>query len=400
MQTYGRILDASGETLDRVLLTWFPGPSSFTGEDTVEIACHGGVVVTRKVLDRLLEAGAEPAAPGEFSQRAFFNGKIDLTQAEAIMDLITARTGLAARAAQEQLGGTLGSRVESLKESGISVLAHIEAYIDFPDEDIDPDSSEALLAKLDGMIRSVERLLATADQGRILREGLHTVICGAPNAGKSSLLNLLLGFDRAIVNETAGTTRDTIEEIVNLKGIPLRLVDTAGLRDGGGDIEKEGIERTRQQIERAELILHVIDANSPRIVDASVELPPGRRVVTIFNKSDLPEHSDWSDTPGLRLSCHADDASEAVSEQLYREITESGGVDTANLVSINARHQHCLAKARDDLRKARENLEAGISPEFVAMDLRAALDAVGEIVGKTDVEEILGEIFSSFCIGK
>lgn len=237
-QIYGRIIGQSQETVDRVLLTWFPGPASFTGEDTVEIACHGGVVVTGKVVDLLVENGAVPASPGEFSQRAFFNGKIDLTQAEAIMDLITARTGLAARAAQEQLGGSLGMRIEELKESAIGILAHVEAYIDFPDEDIDPDSTAAMSTKLASMISSIELLLATADQGRILREGLHTVICGAPNAGKSSLLNLLLGFDRAIVNESAGTTRDTIEEVVNLQGIPLRLVDTAGLRDGGGEIER------------------------------------------------------------------------------------------------------------------------------------------------------------------
>ncbi len=397
---YGKIEGVGGETIDRVLLTWFPGPASFTGEDTVEIACHGGVVVTGRVLERLMENGAEPAAPGEFSQRAFFNGKIDLTQAEAIMDLITARTGLAARAAQEQLGGRLGGRIEKLKELLIGLLAHVEAYIDFPDEDIDPDSTESMLSKLDGMISSVEHLLATADQGRILREGMHTVICGAPNAGKSSLLNLLLGFERAIVNETAGTTRDTIEEVVNLKGIPLRLVDTAGLREGEGEIEREGIDRSKRQIERAELILLVIDANASRDELDHIDLPSDRCVVRIFNKSDLPEHPDWTGEKGLRLSCLSGDSLGTISDHLYEAVTESVGVDSANLVSINARHQHWLSKALESLRQAGGNLKEGISPEFVAMDLRGALDSVGEIIGKTEVEEILGEIFSSFCIGK
>lgn len=399
-QIYGKILGAGGETIDRVLLTWFPGPASFTGEDTVEIACHGGVVVTGKVLDRLLENGAEPAAPGEYSQRAFFNGKIDLTQAEAIMDLITARTGLAARAAQEQLGGRLGDRIAILKESLIGLLAHVEAYIDFPDEDIDPDSTEGMLSKLDTMISSVEHLLATSDQGRILREGMHTVICGAPNAGKSSLLNLLLGFERAIVNETAGTTRDTIEEIVNLKGIPLRLVDTAGLRDGEGEIEREGIDRSRRQIERAELIILVIDSSASSEELGRIDLPSDRCVVRIFNKSDLPEHPDWTGAEGLRVSCLSAGALEVVTDHLYRAVTESVGVDTANLVSINARHKHCLSMALESLQQARDNLQGAISPEFIAMDLRGALDSIGDVIGKTDVEEILGEIFSSFCIGK
>jgi len=399
-QIYGRIVGPKQETIDRVLLTWFPGPASFTGEDTVEIACHGGVIVTGKVVDLLVDSGAVPAAPGEFSQRAFFNGKIDLTQAEAIMDLITARTGLAARAAQEQLGGSLGTQIEALKGAAIGLLAHVEAYIDFPDEDIDPDSTDGMATKLASMVSSVESLLATADQGRILREGLHTVICGAPNAGKSSLLNLLLGFDRAIVNESAGTTRDTIEEVVNLKGLPLRLVDTAGLRDGGGEIEREGIDRSKRQIDLAELIILVIDGNEPRGLIEGIELPEGRRVVRIFNKSDLPEHPDWASESGLRTSCLAVESAEAVSQFIYREVTDGGGIDTANLVSINARHQHCLSKALDYLRQARSNLMDGISPEYVAMDLRGALDAIGEIVGKTDVEEILGEIFSSFCIGK
>lgn len=386
--------------MDHVLLTWFPSPHSFTGDETVEIACHGGVLVTGNVLDTLFRNGAEPADPGEFSQRAFFNGKIDLTQAEAIMDLISARTGLAAKAAQEQLEGRLGRELEEIRQSLIGLVAHIEAYIDFPDEDIDPDSQERLLSRLDLVIAKVERLLATADQGRILREGIHTVICGPPNAGKSSLLNLLLGFDRAIVNAAAGTTRDTIEEVINLKGIPLRLVDTAGLREGNESVEQQGIERSRHQILHAELIVLVIDANAPRDEMASIDLPETTRLIRLFNKSDLPEHPDWKDEPGLRISCLSNDGASAVSDYLYGELVRGGSIDTANLVAINVRHQHCLTHALAELENARAKLSGAESPEFVSMDLRAALDSVGNVIGKTDVEEILSEIFSSFCIGK
>ncbi|MDF1823726.1 MAG: tRNA uridine-5-carboxymethylaminomethyl(34) synthesis GTPase MnmE [Verrucomicrobiales bacterium] len=396
-QHFGKIQDHDGEVIDEVLLTYFPGPASFTGEDTVEIACHGGVVVTRKVMEALLNAGAVPAEAGEFSQRAFFNGRLDLTQAEAIMDLISAQTNLAAKAAQEQLSGRLGTNLEAIRQDIIGLLAHLEAYIDFPDEDIDPDSSELLLARLRGIMNEVKQLLATADQGKILREGLRTVICGAPNAGKSSLLNLLLGFDRAIVTDQAGTTRDTIEETLNLNGIPIRLIDTAGIRDGATAIEQEGIERSREQVERAELILWVIDSHA---ASASIEFPEGSRVVKLLNKSDLSRHPDWDGVEGLEFCCFSPSAEEQVRDYLYGTLVNDGMISTSNLTSINTRHQHCLKRAADCFEIAERNLLAGESPEFVAMDLREGLSAVGDVIGKTDVEEILGEIFSSFCIGK
>jgi len=401
MQHFGRIVEAEGTVVDEVLLTWFPAPRSFTGEDVVEIACHGGVLVTRRVLDVLLAAGAEPARPGEFSERAFLNGRLDLTQAEAIMDLISAQTDLAAKAAREQLQGRLGAELERIRQELLALIAHVEAYIDFPDEDIDPDSMESMLERLDGAIASVDGLLATADQGRILREGLRTVICGAPNAGKSSLLNVLMGFDRAIVNETAGTTRDTIEEVINLEGIPVRLVDTAGIRKGGESIEREGIERSRAQVANAELILLVIDASAGAEQLDSLDLPEGARVVRLLNKSDLETHPDWRDTEeGVSVSCLAPDAAATLRDHLYQRIVSGGTFDTANPVAINARHRHCLLTGRESLETARRHLAEGESVEFVSVDLRVGLDALGEVIGKTDVEEILGEIFSTFCIGK
>tara|TARA_R110000850_G_scaffold10259_19_gene36873 strand:- start:4224 stop:5567 length:1344 start_codon:yes stop_codon:yes gene_type:complete len=399
-QHFGRIADSEGEKIDEVLLCYFPAPNSFTGEDVVELACHGGVVVTKQVLSAVLAAGAQPAEAGEFSQRAFFNGRIDLTQAEAIMDLISAQTELAAKAAQGQLEGKLGQEIQGIRAELIEVTAHVEAYIDFPEEDISPDSSQSILAKVDGILARIDGLLSTADQGRILREGLKTVICGAPNAGKSSLLNLLLGFDRAIVNDVAGTTRDTIEEVINLNGIPLRLIDTAGIRDGEGAVEKEGIKRSRDQMDTAELILLIIDASSDSAALDPIVIPESARVVRILNKSDLPQHSDWDEFDGFPISCHDSKSADLIRDYLYETLVKTGSVSTASQTAINTRHQHCLKQSRGSLERAKECLARGESPEFVSMDLRAALDSVGEVIGVTDVEEILGEIFSTFCIGK
>jgi len=400
LQQFGRILDIDGSTIDEVLLTAFSGPRSFTGEDVVEIACHGGVIVTRRVLDALFRAGAVPASPGEFTERAFLNGKMDLTQAEAIMDIISARTDLALKAAGEQLSGRLGREIEAIRRDLIELLAHVEAYIDFPEEDIDPDSTAGLLGRMDSVGRRVESLLATADQGRILREGIRTVICGAPNAGKSSLLNRLLGYERAIVNEAAGTTRDTIEELINLQGLPLRLIDTAGLRDVDEAVEREGIERSRAQIADAELILHVIDSSRSAQEVENLEIPQRAKLFRILNKSDLPIHSDWVGGEGFPVSCLDETSVETLRRQIYDRIVEGTPLSSANLVAINARHQFCLSRAMEDIGKSRITLAEGNSLEFVAMDLRSALDAVGEVIGRTDIEDILGEIFSRFCIGK
>src|SRR5215510_4014600 len=291
---FGQIHDGAAK-IDEVLATFFRGPASYTGEDVVEVSCHGGVLVTRRLLDLVLNAGARMANPGEFTQRAFLNGKLDLTQAEAVMDLIRAQTELALRAANEQLAGHLGREVSEIRELLLTVLAHVEAYIDFPDEEIDPDTGSALLGEIFQLGKRLDKLLATADQGRVLRHGLRTVIYGKPNVGKSSLLNLLLGYDRAIVSEIPGTTRDTIEEVINVRGIPVRLIDTAGARPTTNEIETEGVRRTHHEIGQADLILHVVDGSAPRSV---VELVDRQRSVLLLNKSDLGLHSDWKMTDG------------------------------------------------------------------------------------------------------
>ena len=392
-QHLGAVLDGERK-LDDVLLTVFRAPHSYTGEDVIEIACHGGVLVTRRILEALLQHGARSAEPGEFTQRAYLNHKMDLTQAEAVMDLISAQTDLAMRAASEQLEGRLGERIRALREALIELLAHVEAYIDFPDEDIDPATGEALLAKLDAARGEIDALLATADRGKVLREGVRTVIYGAPNVGKSSLLNLLLGHERAIVSARPGTTRDVIEETINLRGLPIRLSDTAGVRESDDEIEREGMKRTRQELARADLALHVFDASQPPAALAE------ESALAVLNKTDLGEHPGWRGIEAVRISCLKGEGIEALAEAIVARVAGGAAAQRDWSLAINARHADCLRRARGLASAARDVLTDGLSPEFVAEELRGALDAVGEVVGKADSEEILGKIFSTFCIGK
>jgi len=431
----GEIYDATG-VIDQVLLTIFRGPHSYTGEDLVEISCHGGILVTRKILSLLLNAGAQSAQPGEFTQRAFLNGKMDLTQAEAVMDLIRAQTDLALRAANEQLAGYLGRELARIQDQLLTTLAHIEAYIDFPDEAISPDTGKMLIDRLEEVGASLVALVATAEQGRILRHGLRTVIYGEPNVGKSSLLNLLLGYDRAIVSETPGTTRDTIEETINIRGIPVRLIDTAGKRSPEDPIEREGIRRTELQLEQADLVLQVVDASSPRVNEREDQTSPGRpklpedfgelsRAATsdkagtsenerersmsnggeknrilVLNKIDLGLHSDWETSPGVRFSCRTREGEEALNQAIW-DFVMTTGVSTDNFrIAISARHQACLQKAITDLTAAKAGLTNNELPEFISIELRGALDAIGDVIGRHDTEDLLGRIFSEFCIGK
>lgn len=398
---FGSIMDADGSALDDVLLTYFAGPASYTGEDTIEISCHGGVLVTRRVLERLLQAGARAAGPGEFTQRAFLNGKLDLTQAEAVMDVISAQTDRALRAAHHQLDGALGRTILALREELLGIVAHVEAYIDFPEEDIDPDTGAAMQARMAALAGRLTQLLATADQGRLLREGVRTVLAGAPNAGKSSLLNRLLGFERAIVSATPGTTRDTIEEVINLQGFPLRLVDTAGLRPETADaIEQAGMARTQSQLASADLVLEIVDASQPPGDRLILPESSTTRHVLVLHKSDLPPHHHWSGTDGIPVSSLTGNGLDALTDCIIATITAGGAAFEQAEVAVNARHQACLEKAHAALTAAMAEFATGSSPEFVALDLRLALEALGDIVGRVDVEDILGAIFSQFCIGK
>ena len=371
------IRDAEGAAIDQALVTWFPAPASYTGEDTAEISCHGGMLVTDRLLKRLYQCGASPAEPGEFTKRAFLNGRMDLTQAEAVMDVISAGSDLALKAAQTQLDGGIGAQVDELKDNLVHVLAHIEAYIDFPDEDISPDTASDLLARLRSMEEKLAALLKTAEGGRLLREGIRTAIAGPPNVGKSSLLNTLLGYDRAIVSNIAGTTRDTVEESIQLAGLALRLIDTAG-----------------------DLVLEVADASTPRIQDFPAPVLTAPRLL-ILNKCDLGVHPDWKAVPGIRFSCATGEGRKELEEAIIQAFSSSlPGETGSSLVAINARHQHELGLCREHVRLASESISRQESPEFTALELREALTHLGEITGAVDTEDVLGAIFSSFCLGK
>jgi tRNA modification GTPase len=312
-----------------------------------------------------------------------------------VMDVISAQTELALRAATEQLEGRLGGRIRALREAVLETLAHIEAFIDFPDEDIDPDTDRALRGRIEAALAEVAALLATEGQGRVLREGVRTVITGVPNVGKSSLLNVLLGCERAIVSVHPGTTRDVIEETINLRGIPLRLADTAGVRDTRDELEQAGIERTRRALERADLVLEVVDASLPDGRPAS--LVPNR--ILVLNKCDLGEHPSWSGVTGVRLSCLKNEGLDGLAEAIVAAVT-NGAVKADWSVTVNARHASCLRHAHGFLHAALRAMDDGLSPEFIAEELRAAMDAVGDVVGRADTEELLGVIFGRFCIGK
>ena len=403
--TFGRIIDAKGEVIDEVLLTVFRNPRSYTGEDLVEISGHGGSFVASRVLAAVLEAGARMARPGEFTERAFLNGKLDLTQAEAVMDLISAGTPRAARAAAAQLEGRLGQEIHALRGELLECVAHLEAFIDFPEEGIDPESGVALRRRMERIAERFAILLATADEGRLLREGITLALCGAPNAGKSSLLNRLLGAERAIVNETPGTTRDTIEERASLGGYPFRVIDTAGLRETVDAVEQEGVRRAKYAAEQADLRIHLVDASS--LTDATtIPSPLFDDEILVYNKSDLL--ADRVALPGeIIISCRTGEGIESLIQTITSKVTGHSkgekaayGENVQDGAAINARHQGCLKRASSSLEAAMALLGAGDPPELVAVELRSTLGAVGEVVGEAGTEEILGKIFSSFCIGK
>src|SRR2546421_2921447 len=397
VQHLGEIVTEAGDLIDQVLMSIHRAPTSYTGEDVVEISCHGGTLVTAKVLEVCLRAGARGARPGEFTERAFLNGKMDLTQAEAVMDLIRARPDLALRSATEQLEGKLGEKIATIRSGLVDLLAHIEASIDFSEEGIAPDEGNSLRVRLDSVREQIAALLATADHGRILRDGVRVVIYGATNAGKSSLLNRLLGYERVIVSDAPGTTRDTIEETINVCGVPVRLLGTAGLRTSTSDIEREGIARTERSLQKADLPLHIIDRNAAP--PAHFEQNANGNELLVLNKSDLPEHPEWKNTDALRVSCLTGDRLGALENEILSRISKQN-LRPENALAINMRHRDCLRRALEACDRARKTLDKTFSPEYLSVDLNEALEAVGEVIGTVGVEQILDSVFGQFCIGK
>jgi tRNA modification GTPase len=394
-----------GQVVDEALAAVMRAPQTFTREDVVELTCHGGMLAARMVLDAALANGARLAEPGEFTRRAFLNGRIDLAQAEAVADLIHARTELALRAANEQLAGKLSQRINGLRDQMVQTLAHVEAHIDFPEEDIAPDTRNQLIARLEAGMELMEELLRTADEGQILRRGIRAAIVGRPNVGKSSLLNQLLGHDRAIVSAIPGTTRDTIEETANIRGVPVVFIDTAGLRESGDELEQEGMRRSRQSLERAELILHVFDVSEPLVAADEKFLAEfaGKKRILVRNKSDLPARLSLPpelERQAVEVCCLTGRGIEALKDAI-QQLVWAGELRAEMLEAmINSRHQEALQRARAATGRTVDALRAEATLELAAMDLRIAINAIGEIVGKTSTEDVLDVIFSQFCIGK
>ncbi|MBX3743829.1 MAG: tRNA uridine-5-carboxymethylaminomethyl(34) synthesis GTPase MnmE [Verrucomicrobiae bacterium] len=400
---YGHVV-RDGKVVDEVLLAVMRAPRTFTREDVAEISCHGGVFVARQVLDAVLAAGARLALPGEFTRRAFLNGRLDLVQAEAVADLIHARTERALWAAQEQLAGTLSRRVGGLRDDLMGVLAHVEAHLDFPDEDIEPETQDGMGTRLESALGRMDGLLATAREGEVLRRGVRAAIIGRPNAGKSSLLNELVGRDRAIVSPVAGTTRDTIEATANVRGIPVVFVDTAGLRQAGDAIEEEGVRRSRRAAAHAELLLHVLDGSEPMSATdrGFLEEFAGRPRVLVLNKADLGSDLALRELgpAAVSVSCRTGEGLEALKDAIVREAGSGRAGGGTEDIAINARHEDILRRARVAVGSAADALRAGEGLELVAMELRLGVQALGEMVGKTTTEDLLDRIFGEFCLGK
>jgi tRNA modification GTPase len=404
------ICPATGRILDEVLVAFLRAPHSFTGEETLEIHCHGGPLILEEVLQAVLRAGARPAEPGEFTRRAFLNGRIDLSQAEAVQEMISARTQRGLDLAIGHLHGDLSRTTGELRASILDTLTLLEAEIDFQEEDgIEAAPREGLLDQLRGITARIEELTASYGEGRIAREGARVVITGKANVGKSSLFNRLLGEKRAIVTPHAGTTRDFIEESVSIRGVPVRFVDTAGIRESQDPIEKEGIDLVWQQAAAADVVVILLDGNGPLTPEdrGLIEANQGRNIIVAINKSDLTRVLDRSSLPDelsrrelLWISAKTGDGLAAFRDAVHSAVSRSAGECHTDTILTNLRHKIALERAFSSLRTAEQGLSGGLSPEFIAFDLREALGTLGEITGQTITEEVLDRIFSTFCIGK
>ncbi len=398
--------------VDEALVVVMRGPHSFTGETVVEIQCHGAPLVLQVLCEGMVGLGARVAEPGEFTKRAFLNGRLDLTQAEAVLDTIRSKTAGGLRIAQEQLRGLLSSEIERLREGLIALLAHVEAGIDFTEEDLSFIETAALQTGIDNSIEGVTRLLESGREGRILRDGVTAAIIGSPNVGKSSLLNALTRTDRAIVTAIPGTTRDVMEEVLNIRGVPIRLLDTAGVQETVDPVEQEGIRRALLAMEQAELVLLMVDGSGPLASPDRdlLELHRDKRRVIVVNKCDLPVRLDFSELDALAsqdpdcrvvgISARTAEGLDQLRDHIRALVLRPDFEPAETPVVTKMRHLSALNRAKESLLKSRQTLAQGHSGEFVAMDLRAAIDSLGEITGRVSTDEILEQIFKDFCIGK
>ena len=404
---YGTIVDGE-ETIDEVIVLLMKGPHSYTAEDTVEIDCHGGVFVMKKVLELAIRCGARPAEPGEFTKRAFLNGRIDLSQAEAVMDVIDAKNNYALKSSVRQLKGSLQRKIKEMREEILYEIAFIESALDDPEHISLDGYTQKLGDKVDNLLKNADQLLISAQNGRILKEGIRTVIIGKPNAGKSSLMNVLVGSNRAIVTDMAGTTRDILEEQIQLKGLSLHIVDTAGIRKTDDPVEKIGVERAKEAVQDADLILYVVDSSA--LLDENdeeiISFLQDENVIVLLNKTDLPtvtgpeEIQKKLSKPSVCISAREETGMDELSD-LIESMFLSGNISFNDQVYLtNIRHQTAMRNAKESLEKVKESLELGMPEDFFSIDLMDAYETLGSIIGESAGEDLVNEIFSKFCMGK
>lgn len=404
---YGWITEGE-EVIDEVLVMVMKGPKTYTGENTVEIDCHGGVLAVKKVLEAVLNAGARAADPGEFTKRAFLNGRMDLTQAEAVMDVISAKSAYALKSSESQLRGTVKKAIRAIREKLIYEIAFIESALDDPEHISLDGYPERLAVVVAEQKKQVEKLLASADEGKMIQEGIKTVILGKPNAGKSSLLNLLAGEEKAIVTDIAGTTRDVLEENLVLKGISLRILDTAGIRKTADTVEKIGVDRALEHAKDADLILYVVDTSVPLDEnDAKImEILKGRKAIVLLNKSDLTaviekeEMEQKTGAPVISISAREETGMEELEEQMKKMFFQGEISFNDEVYITNARHKQALLEAKKSLELTAGSIEMGMPEDFFSIDLMNAYEELGSIIGEAVGEDLVNEIFSKFCTGK
>lgn len=398
---FGKMIDTKGQVVDEVLIVVMKAPHSYTGEETVEIHCHGGSLITRRVLQTVLDAGVRAAMPGEFTFKAYMNGKLDLAQAEAVQSLIAAKNDLALQASEQQLQGALSKKVQQFQKELVDIAAILEAWVDFPEEGLEFASFEEVMTSLSHTCNKMRMLSQTFEEGKMLHEGINLCLSGAPNVGKSSLMNALLGKDRAIVTEIAGTTRDLLEADLRLGGLHFRILDTAGIREADEIVEREGIRRSIQALNEADLILIVLDATrgiEPQDEEI-LKQSPSEKTLIVWNKVDLPTpHSP--PLGAITISAKEGYGLDALKEALQAKVWKRGAPSKEEVIITNVRHRQALDRATEFVTQLMEGLKSGISPEFLSADMRAALSELGTIIGQDVSEEILSAIFSKFCVGK